>query len=78
MKNPAHDRSQVCLFHMHPTGARHPKEHIRGIVGHGGVEDCADAPNCIKACPKEIPLTESIAEVNRQARKLALLSWLMG
>jgi hypothetical protein len=31
-----------------------------------------------QACPKEIPLTESIAEVNRQAWKLALLGWLMG
>src|SRR6266478_3178402 len=33
---------------------------------------------CVKACPKEIPLTESIAEVNRQAWKQAMLGWLIG
>jgi succinate dehydrogenase / fumarate reductase iron-sulfur subunit len=70
--------SQVRLFNMHPTGAMHAKERIRGVMGHGGVEDCANAQNCVKACPKEIPLTESIAEVNRQAWKLALLGWLIG
>jgi succinate dehydrogenase / fumarate reductase iron-sulfur subunit len=70
--------SQVRLFNMHPTGAMHANERIRGVMGHGGVEDCANAQNCVKACPKEIPLTESIAEVNRQAWKLALLGWLIG
>jgi len=32
----------------------------------------------VKACPKEIPLTESIAEINRQAWKQAMLGWLVG
>jgi len=41
-------------------------------MGHGGIEDCANAQNCVKACPKEIPLTESLAEINRQAWKQAL------
>ncbi len=44
----------------------------------GCVADCANAQNCVKACPKDIPLTESIAEVNRQAWKQALLGWLIG
>ena len=47
-------------------------------MGPGGVADCANAQNCIQVCPKEIPLTESIAEVNRAAIKQALFGWLFG
>lgn len=70
--------SQVRLFNMHPTGAMHAKERIEAVMGRGGIEDCANAQNCVKACPKEIPLTESLAEVNRQAWKQALFGWLVG
>ncbi len=70
--------SQVRLFNMHPTGAMHAKERIQAVMGHGGIEDCANAQNCVKACPKEIPLTESLAEINRQAWKQALFGWLVG
>lgn len=70
--------SQVRLFNMHPTGAMHAKERIEAITQEGGVQDCANAQNCVKACPKGIPLTESIADVNRQAWKQSLLGWLIG
>ncbi len=70
--------SQVRLFNMHPTGAMHARERLEAVMGPGGVADCANAQNCVKICPKEIPLTESIAEVNRQAVRQALLGWLIG
>ena len=35
------------------------------ISGIGGVSDCGNAQNCVKVCPKEIPLTESIAAMGR-------------
>jgi succinate dehydrogenase / fumarate reductase, iron-sulfur subunit len=70
--------SQVRLFNMHPTGAMHAKERIQSILGEGGIEECANAQNCVKACPKGIPLTESLAEVNRQAWKQSLLGWFVG
>jgi succinate dehydrogenase / fumarate reductase iron-sulfur subunit len=70
--------SQVRLFNMHPTGKMHAAERIRAAMGHGGIEDCANSQNCVKACPKDIPLTESLAEVNREAWKTALLGWLIG
>jgi succinate dehydrogenase / fumarate reductase iron-sulfur subunit len=70
--------SQVRLFNMHPTGKMHAAERIRAAMGRGGIEDCANSQNCVKACPKDIPLTESLAEVNREAWKHALLGWLMG
>ena len=70
--------SQVRLFNMHPTGAMHARERLNAVMQPGGIQDCANAQNCVKACPKEIPLTESLAEINRQAWKQALLGWLIG
>src|SRR5262250_697711 len=70
--------SQVRLFNMHPTGAMHARERLNAVMQPGGIQDCANAQNCVKACPKEIPLTESLAEVNRDAWKQALLGWLIG
>jgi len=70
--------SQVRLFNMHPTGAMHAKERIQALLGPGGIQECANAQNCVEICPKEIPLTESIAEVNREAWKQSLFGWLIG
>jgi succinate dehydrogenase / fumarate reductase iron-sulfur subunit len=70
--------SQVRLFNMHPTGAMHARERLEAVMGPGGVADCANAQNCVQICPKDIPLTESIADVNRQAIKQAIFGWLMG
>jgi succinate dehydrogenase / fumarate reductase iron-sulfur subunit len=67
--------SQVRLFNMHPTGAMQAKERLAALMEPGGIQDCANAQNCVKACPKGIPLVESIAEVNRAAWKQALLGW---
>lgn len=58
--------SQVRLFNTHPTGKMHAGERLEALMGDGGLVDCANAQNCVKACPKEIPLTESIAAVGRQ------------
>ena len=70
--------SQVRLFNMHPTGAMHARERLEAVMGPGGVADCANAQNCVKICPKGIPLTESIAEVNRQAIRRAVTGLLFG
>jgi succinate dehydrogenase / fumarate reductase iron-sulfur subunit len=70
--------SQVRLFNMHPTGAMHARERLEAISGPGGVQDCGNAQNCVVACPKSIPLTESIAQVNRDTIKQTLTSWLFG
>jgi succinate dehydrogenase / fumarate reductase iron-sulfur subunit len=70
--------SQVRLFNMHPTGAMHARERLEAVMGPGGVADCANAQNCVMTCPKGIPLTESIAEVNRQAIRRAVTGLLFG
>lgn len=70
--------SQVRLFNMHPTGAMNKSERLKALMEPGGIQDCANAQNCVAACPKGIPLTESIAAVNRDTWKQALLGWLLG
>jgi succinate dehydrogenase / fumarate reductase iron-sulfur subunit len=46
-------------------------------MGEGGVQDCGKAQNCAAACPKEIPLVDSIAEVGGQATRRMLFGWLL-
>lgn len=58
--------SQVRLFNAHPTGKMHAGERLEALMGDGGISECGNAQNCIKACPKEIPLTTSIADMYRQ------------
>ncbi|MFZ0821083.1 MAG: succinate dehydrogenase iron-sulfur subunit [Candidatus Acidiferrales bacterium] len=70
--------SQVRLFNMHPTAAMHARERLEAVTGRGGIQDCGNSQNCIQVCPKHIPLTESIAEVNRQAIRQVLVGWLHG
>jgi len=68
--------NQVRLFNMHPTGAMHARERLQAMMGPGGIQDCDNAQNCVKVCPKNIPLTESNNEINRQVLKHAVWDWL--
>jgi len=63
----AHAISQARLFNSHGTGSVLRRERLDVLLGRGGVNDCGNAQNCVKVCPKEIPLTESIAAIGRQA-----------
>jgi succinate dehydrogenase / fumarate reductase iron-sulfur subunit len=57
--------SQVALFNTHPTGKMFAEERLQAIMGDGGINDCGNAQNCVRACPKSIPLTTSIAAMYR-------------
>ncbi|SOC02884.1 succinate dehydrogenase subunit B [Ureibacillus xyleni] len=57
--------SQVRLFNTHPTGAMNKDERLEAIMGDGGLANCGNSQNCVAACPKGIPLTTSIASLNR-------------
>ncbi len=61
----AHAISQARLFNEHPTGAQLREQRLEALMGPGGVSDCGNAQNCVKVCPKSIPLTESIAAIGR-------------
>lgn len=57
--------SQARLFNSHPTGEMNKKERLDGLMEEGGVTGCGNAQNCVQVCPKGIPLTTSIAAMNR-------------
>jgi succinate dehydrogenase / fumarate reductase, iron-sulfur subunit len=61
--------SQARLFNMHPTGKLNAEERVRALMGPGGIQECGKAQNCVKVCPKEIPLTTSIWSMNRAVSK---------
>lgn len=63
---------QIALFNIHPTGAMHAGERLEAAMGPGGIADCGNAQNCAAVCPKEIRLTEAIAEVGRQTTRSLL------
>lgn len=57
--------SQARLFNTHPTGNMNKSERLEGLMGPGGLVGCGNAQNCVEVCPKGIPLTTSIAAMNR-------------
>lgn len=57
--------SQVRLFNSHPTGKMHSSQRLDALMGPGGIQGCGKAQNCVRVCPKGIPLTESIFEMGR-------------
>ncbi len=63
----AHAISQAMLFNNHPVGKEISDERMEALTGPGGVQVCGNAQNCVAVCPKEIPLTRSIARAGRSA-----------
>ena len=57
--------AQARLFNTHPTGAMNASERLEALMADGGLDDCGNAQNCVRACPKSIPLTTAIAEIYR-------------
>jgi succinate dehydrogenase / fumarate reductase iron-sulfur subunit len=64
--------SQVRLFNSHPTGQVLKRERLSALMGDGGIQECGYAQNCLEVCPKDIPLTTSIAEVGGDVMKQAV------
>ena len=74
----AHAISQVRFFNDHETGKALKKDRLDVLMGPGGVSDCGNAQNCVKVCPKEIPLTESIAAMGRAVTIHSVVSFFQG
>ncbi|WP_202080271.1 succinate dehydrogenase iron-sulfur subunit [Caldalkalibacillus salinus] len=68
--------SQVRLFNAHPTGEMNKEERLETIMGEGGITDCGNSQNCVQSCPKGIPLTTSIAALNRDTTVHAIKKFL--
>ncbi len=70
--------SQARLFNLHETGKQGRKDRLEALMGPGGVSDCGNAQNCVKVCPKHIPLTESIAAIGRAVTIHSIARWFTG
>ena len=71
----AHAISQVMLFNDHGTGKMKAGDRLDALMGPGGIQVCGNAQNCVAVCPKNIPLTRSIARAGRQTTKRVITRW---
>ncbi len=58
--------AQVRLFNTHPEGVKESGKRLDTMMEEGGISGCGNAQNCVKVCPKNLPLTESIARIGRE------------
>ena len=70
-----HAISQAMLFNNHPTGKVIAAERLDALTGPGGIQACGNAQNCVAVCPKEIPLTTSIARAGRATTIHTIKKW---
>ena len=64
--------SQVRLFNANPLGQTQKARRLRPMMEEGGISDCGNSQTCVKVCPKNIPLTDSIAAIGRDATLQAI------
>ncbi|MBS1721654.1 MAG: succinate dehydrogenase iron-sulfur subunit [Armatimonadetes bacterium] len=67
---------QALLFNLHPVGQTLAHDRIDFLTSEEGITNCGNAQNCVKVCPKEVPLTKAIAEMNRQTTVSKVRQWL--
>ena len=48
---------------------------LDALTDEGGIQICGNAQNCVAVCPKEIPLTTSIARAGRATTLHTLRKW---
>lgn len=59
--------AQALYFNEHATGKEKKDDRLDVLMEAGGIADCGNAQNCVEVCPKDLPLTEAIAKIGRQA-----------
>ncbi len=64
--------AQVRLFNDNPTGQMMKADRLRPLMEPGGISECGNAQNCVKVCPKNIPLTDAIAAIGRDVTLQAI------
>jgi succinate dehydrogenase / fumarate reductase iron-sulfur subunit len=67
---------QTLLFNLHPIGKALESDRLDFMTGEEGITGCGNAQNCVKVCPKSVPLTRAIAELNRDTTKYRLKKWM--
>jgi succinate dehydrogenase / fumarate reductase iron-sulfur subunit len=66
---------QIELFNSNEVGKATANERLDALTADGGIQLCGNAQNCVKVCPKEIPLTTAIGRQGRAATWHVLRKW---
>lgn len=64
--------NQVRLFNLNPVGFTQKDKRLHPLMEPDGIIGCGNNQNCKHVCPKNIPLTDSIAAIDRQVNAQAL------
>ncbi len=67
--------AQALLFNLHPIGKTMENERLEYLSSEEGITGCGNAQNCVKVCPKGVPLTQAIARINRDTTIYRLKKW---
>lgn len=68
--------AQALLFNLHPVGRAEMPARMEYLTSSEGITGCGNAQNCVKACPKHVPLTHAIAQLNRDTTVYKLKQWI--
>ena len=69
---------QSLLFNLHPVGKTLENDRLDFLTSAEGLTGCGNAQNCVKACPKGVPLTDAIAMLNRDTTVYKIKKWMGG
>lgn len=67
---------QALLFNLHPVGKALETERLDYLTTEEGITNCGNAQNCVKVCPKGVPLTTAIAQINRATTVYRIKKWM--
>lgn len=65
---------QALLFNLHPTGSHMSGQRYEALMAPGGLFECGNSQNCVRTCPKEIPLTSALAKMKQKVTWYAIKS----
>lgn len=68
--------AQALLFNLHPVGKTLEDERLEFMTSEEGITGCGNAQNCVKVCPKGVPLTQAIAQINRDTTVYKIRKWM--
>lgn len=68
--------AQTLLFNLHPVGKTLESERLEFMSSEEGITGCGNAQNCVKVCPKSVPLTQAIAQINRDTTFYRIKKWM--
>lgn len=53
-------------------------ERLELAMAPGGIDNCANAENCVEVCPVGVPLVDSLGRLSRATTRQWLKGWLLG